>query len=203
MIIRHKPKEDFMMKNHGFFIVAALLAVFFPTLASAHITTEPHNHFMAGFAHPIFGLDHLLAMLSVGIVSTQMKHTYAVLTLPIAFVSVMVVGGLIGMSGLFIGGIETGIVLSVLLLGASIFFGGKLPASVIYTLVAFFALFHGYVHGAEMPERTQALPFVLGFTAAAIIIHLAGVAIGLSAARAPGRPHYIRTVFPPASRWME
>lgn len=163
-----------------------------PSLASAHITGVPHNHFADGFMHPLSGLDHLLAMLSVGIVSTQMGQKHAIWTLPAAFVAAMVIGGLMGISGLYIAGIETGIALSVLLLGAYIFFDSRLPTVAIYVSVMLFALCHGYAHGAEMPHQARALPFVLGFVMGTIAIHIAGVAIGLSAIRIPRGLQYIQ-----------
>ena len=174
-------------RQYSAFVAAVLGTLFLPSLAFAHVTPEAHSHFLTGFLHPVSGLDHLLAMLSVGIVSTQMTQKHAIWILPAAFVSMMTVGGTMGMAGIPVSGIETGIALSVLLLGASIFLGSKWPVIVIYGFVGGFALCHGYAHGAEMSQQAHAVPFVLGFVIATVALHLAGVAIGLSAGRmAPG-----------------
>lgn len=171
-------------------LIAALALL--PSTALAHSTADMGSGFMAGFTHPLFGLDHLLAMLAVGIVSTQLKHKYAIWTLPATFVGVMLVGGLIGTSGYKAQGVEVGIALSVVVLGTSIFFGSRLPVAVIYGFVAFFALCHGYAHGAEMPEQAEALMFALGFMLATTIIHLAGVSIGLFATKITQGSEYLR-----------
>ncbi len=169
----------------SFFITFTLLVVFFPSLASAHIMGDMHLHdsFLAGFLHPLTGLDHLLAMLSVGIISTQMKHSHAIWTLPATFIGAMVIGGIAGMCGVHIAGGEIGIALSVLLLGTFIFSGRKLSARVMYGFAAIFAFCHGYAHGAEMPEHAHAGMFVAGFIMATATIHLVGVTLGLLSGR--------------------
>lgn len=159
-------------------LIVALLCLF-PTIAFAHTNVDMGSGFMSGFTHPIFGLDHLLAMLAVGIVSTQLANRRAIWTLPATFVIAMALGGYAGMSGAEVGFIEMGIALSVVLLGTSIYFGSTLPALLIYGFVVFFGACHGFAHGAEMPEQAHPELFVGGFVLATIIIHLAGVSIGL------------------------
>ncbi len=172
--------------------LAALALTAIPTLALAHATQEASSDFMAGFTHPIFGLDHLLAMLAVGIVSTQLAAKRAIWTLPATFVLAMIAGGYAGMSGTELGGVEMGIALSVTLLGTSIFFGSKLPQLFIYLLVAAFGVYHGFAHGAEMPEQAHAEQFVGGFVLATIVIHLAGVSIGLFTTTIRAGHEYLR-----------
>jgi urease accessory protein len=174
------------------FMGCLLVIALFPISAFAHVTAASDTGFMAGLTHPIFGLDHLTAMLSVGIVSTQLKHKYAIWTLPATFVSVMAIGGLIGMSGIKFEGSEIGIALSVLVLGTSIYFGSKLPVALIYAFVAFFAICHGYAHGAEMPEQAHAGMFVMGFMIATVTIHLAGVSVGLFSTHINSGIEYLR-----------
>ena len=176
----------------SFVSITALLVMLMPSLAYAHVTTDMGSGFMAGLTHPLFGLDHLLAMLSVGIVSTQLKNKYAIWTLPATFVCVMAIGGAIGMSGFKTGGTEVGIALSVIILGTSIFFGSKLPPLVIYAFVAFFGMCHGYAHGAEMPEQAEAMLFAVGFMVTTATIHLAGVSIGLFSTHITQGLEYLR-----------
>lgn len=180
------------MRYSRIFSAIALLLIMLPDMAYAHVTADMGSGFMAGLTHPIFGLDHLLAMLSVGIVSTQLKNKYAIWTLPATFVCVMAIGGAIGMSGVKIEGTEIGIALSVIVLGTSIFFGSKLPPIVVYAFVAFFGMCHGYAHGAEMPEQAEALLFVAGFMITTITIHLAGVSIGLFTTHIHQAVEYLR-----------
>lgn len=141
--------------------------------------------FANGFTHPVFGPDHLLAMLSVGILSAQMGGR-AIWTVPLAFVSFMLVGGLLGMFGLPFFPVEIGIALSVLALGLAIATEKKFPLLLTMAGVAFFALFHGHAHGAEMPDSAQPVLYALGFILGTTAIHLLGVAMGWASTRHPG-----------------
>ena len=133
--------------------------------------------FSNGLTHPVFGPDHLLAMLSVGILSAQMGGR-AIWTVPLAFVSFMLVGGILGMLGIPFFFVEIGIAVSVLTLGLAIASDKKFPIGLAMTGVAFFALFHGHAHGAEMPASAQPVLYALGFVLGTTLIHLLGVAIG-------------------------
>jgi urease accessory protein len=181
-----------MLSRARLLVPFVLLTALLPTVAYAHITGDMGHDFMAGFTHPVSGLDHLLSMLAVGIISTQLKNTYAIWTLPATFVCVMALGGAMGMLGLHMAGAEIGIALSVMLLGASILFGSRLPSAVIYTLVAVFAVCHGYAHGAEMPAHSEALIFAIGFMITTAAIHVAGILIGLSSFRISRGADYLR-----------
>jgi urease accessory protein len=140
--------------------------------------------FATGFTHPVFGLDHLLAMLSVGILSAQMGGR-AIWTVPLTFVSLMLVGGVFGMLGIPFFSVEIAIALSVLLLGILIASNKKFPLFITMAGVGFFALFHGHAHGGEMPGSAQPALYALGFVLGTSLIHLLGVFLGWVATRQP------------------
>ena len=156
--------------------VGALLTVL-GLPAEAHLLNASHAGAAQGFAHPFFGLDHILAMVAVGLWAAQIGRR-ALWVLPLAFPLAMAAGGLLGMSGVSLPGIETGIAASVALLGLLIVLAAKpqLPAAI--GLVALFALFHGHAHGAELPAAASPLLYGLGFVAATVVLHLTGLAIG-------------------------
>ena len=133
--------------------------------------------FMSGLLHPILGFDHLLAMVAVGLLSTQLggKHIWY---LPAAFVAFLMVGGLIGLQEIGLPQVEGVISASVLLLGIAIAMGGIISVYMAYPIVAFFAIFHGHAHGMEVPSINEASQYVIGFMIASAFLHLVGVAIG-------------------------
>jgi len=161
-----------------------LLLCLLPAPLFAH-TGHDTLGFANGFTHPVFGPDHLLAMLSVGILSAQMGGR-AIWTVPLAFVSFMLVGGLLGMFGLPFFSVEIGIAVSVLSLGLAIAANKRFPISLTMAGVAFFALFHGHAHGVEMPGSAQPALYALGFILGTTAIHLLGVVIGWASTRHPG-----------------
>ena len=169
------------MKSRRAVIVFALLLLLFilPTMVYAHdeTTFERYGSFISGLTHPILGLDHLLAMLSVGIVSAQIGGK-AIWQVPATFVGVMAVGGLLGVLDIGLTAIEFGIALSVLALGVAIFMEKGIPIAVVMVAVGLFAIFHGYAHGAEMPSLAQPIRYALGFLTGTAVIHVAGVLIG-------------------------
>lgn len=146
--------------------------------------------FVTGFLHPLTGVDHLLAMLAVGMWGAQLGMP-ALWLLPVAFPLVMALGGVIGLGGLPLPAAEPAIVASVLLLGGAIAVGTRPPLAMAATLVAFFAVFHGYAHGRELPAQTSALGYSTGFVLATGGIHLLGIAIGL-VTRLPGGERVLR-----------
>ncbi|HQS11097.1 MAG TPA: HupE/UreJ family protein, partial [Xanthobacteraceae bacterium] len=121
-----------------------------PSLAFAHTGVGATHGFVHGFMHPVTGLDHVLAMVTVGILAWQMGGR-AIWLLPASFVTLMAVGGALGMSGFDLPYVETGIALSVVVLGAAVAMGVKAPLAFAMGLVGMFAVFHGHAHGAEMP----------------------------------------------------
>lgn len=138
--------------------------------------------FNDGFAHPFSGIDHLLAMLAVGLWAAQNKRS-ALWVLPLAFPLMMVVGALLAFSGLQIPGIETDIAASVVVLGLLIAFAIRMPVWASAGVVSVFALFHGYAHGSELPYGASALWYGAGFVAATALLHLLGLVIGLVASQ--------------------
>jgi len=148
------------------------------TSALAHTgSPETTSGFVAGFLHPITGVDHLLAMLAVGMWGAQLGMP-ALWLLPVAFPLVMAVGGALGIAGLPLPATEPAIVTSVLLLGGAIATGQRPPWPLAAALVAVFAVFHGYAHGRELPAHASALGFSAGFVLGTGTIHLVGIAIG-------------------------
>jgi urease accessory protein len=161
----------------GFGVIALL-----PAAASAHTGVGATTGFAAGFSHPFSGFDHLLAMLAVGLWAVQMggKARWAV---PGAFVALMILGGLLGLSGIQLPYVEAGILASVLVLGILIAAGLKLPLLVSMSLVGGFAVFHGHAHGAEMPMAMSAVAYSLGFALATALLHASGMAGGFALQR--------------------
>lgn len=147
--------------------------------AAAHTGTGVTGGFTSGFQHPLLGFDHLLAMLAVGIWGAQMGGRL-IWKLPVAFPLVMAVGGLLGMAGVTIPYVETGIALSVLALGLVIALALRPPEPIALLLIAIFAIFHGYAHGVELPSAADPAAYAVGFVVATGLIHVAGIGIGLT-----------------------
>lgn len=174
------------MKNKMFLAVRKITAILIPILllpgvAQAH-AFKGDAGFLSGLYHPVLGFDHLLAMLCVGIVSAQIGGR-AIWTVPLTFVTVMGVGGFLGMQNIPIPGVEFGIALSVLILGIAVARGKKIHTVIAHVGVAFFAIFHGHAHGEEMPAMADPVIFSVGFLLGTAAIHLSGVSIGLVSAR--------------------
>jgi urease accessory protein len=148
----------------------------FPLAAWAHTADDATSAF-DGLLHPLMGPDHLLAMLSVGIVSVLIGGR-AVIWVPTAFVASMLAGGTIGVLGTELPHVELGIILSVLLLGIAIAVVRRFPVWLAMAVVAMFGAFHGNAHGLEMPEAHSPVFYSLGFSISTVAIHLLGVGIG-------------------------
>ncbi len=156
--------------------LALLLAV--PIGAHAHTEgAATAGGFVTGLLHPVSGLDHVLAMLAVGMWGAQLGNP-ALWVLPVAFPMVMALGGIAGIVGLPLPAVELGITLSVIVLGTMIALDRRPPLAIAAVLVAFFAIFHGYAHGTELPNQTGAVAYSAGFVVATGLIHLAGIGIG-------------------------
>jgi urease accessory protein len=156
---------------------AAFMAASLPLGAAAHVSGGIAGGFSGGFAHPLTGPDHFLAMLAVGIWSAQMGGR-SVWTLPVAFPLIMAAGGVAGMAGLPLPGVEAGIAVSVLVLGLAIAAVWRPVDPVPLILVAVFAVFHGYAHGAELPAAADPAAYAVGFVFATGLIHIFGIVIG-------------------------
>ncbi|BCV68164.1 HupE/UreJ family protein [Shewanella carassii] len=156
--------------------IIMLLLLLLSLPISAH-ELHADGSFWDGFNHPVLGFDHLLAMLSVGILSTQLGHR-AIWSVPLAFLFFMGLGAITGMLATPIPFVEPGIALSVLLLGLAIVLNREMPISFAMAFVGVFALFHGYAHGVEMPELARPGIYAMGFLLGTAAIHVAGVIIG-------------------------
>lgn len=157
-------------------IAAVCLAALSPPVL-AHTQAGEASGFLTGFLHPISGLDHVLAMVAVGLWGAQLGAP-AIWVLPVAFPLVMAMGGLLGFLGVPIPGIEYGISASAILLGAAVAFEVRPPLILAASLVGLFAIFHGHAHGTELPPEQGPLLYSMGFVIATGCLHAVGIGIG-------------------------
>lgn len=162
--------------------IAALAVALAPAIASAHTGIGATTGFLHGFWHPIGGIDHVLAMVAVGLFAAQLGGR-ALWAVPATFVAVMAAGGTLGMAGVALPAVEVGIALSVLVLGLVVLAGRRWPLGLAMALVAVFAVFHGHAHGSEMPVDASGLSYGLGFMLATALLHLAGIGLGIGLGR--------------------
>ncbi|MDE2362862.1 MAG: HupE/UreJ family protein [Hyphomicrobiales bacterium] len=158
-------------------VLFALLSLL-PSVALAHPGHGDAGGLTAGFLHPLGGIDHILAMVAVGLLAARLGGR-ALWLVPSAFIAMMVAGGALGMAGVSIPCVETGVTMSVVVLGAAIAFELAPPVAVATALVGFFAIFHGHAHGAETPETASGLAFGAGFVLATALLHAVGFCAGL------------------------
>jgi len=158
----------------------ALLAVFLlaPVSAWAHVESGQAGGFLSGLSHPVSGLDHVLAMVAVGLWGAQLGAP-AMWMLPVAFPMMMAFGGMLGLMGIPVPGIEVGIAVSGIVLGALILGETKMPLIGALLVVAFFAIFHGHAHGTELEAGQNAMLYSLGFVLCTGTLHGIGIAMGL------------------------
>ena len=149
-----------------------------PVSAYAHVRGGEAIGFAAGFEHPISGLDHVLAMIAVGVWGAQLGPP-AVWLLPVTFPMVMAFGGMLGLMGVKLPGIEVGVAVSAIALGFAVCREARPRLWVAATLVGFFAIFHGHAHGTELPPGANGLLYSIGFVVATGCLHATGIAIGL------------------------
>jgi urease accessory protein len=157
---------------------AFAIAISMPAIAIAHVGHGETVGFWHGLQHPIGGLDHILAMLAVGLWAAQLGGK-AVWSLPLAFVSVMALGGVLGIAAMPIPFVEQGIIASDLILGGLVLMATRLPLAASISIVGLLAIFHGYAHGAEMPKDASVLEYAAGFIVATAALHLSGVSIAM------------------------
>ena len=167
----------------GTVTLAVLLA---PAVASAHPQAGVARGFATGFLHPLSGLDHIAAMVAVGLWGAQLGAP-AIWLLPVTFPLVMAFGGFLGLIGVPLPGIEIGIALSGIVLGLMIVFSIRPPLSVAAVVVGVFAICHGHAHGAELGGGGDAVAYSVGFVIATGLLHLCGITIGLIHRWAVGR----------------
>jgi urease accessory protein len=158
-------------------LAVALLLLFCAQPALAHPQKGEAVGFLTGFRHPISGLDHVLAMVAVGLWGAQLGSP-AIWLLPVAFPMVMAFGGMLGLMGVPLPGTEYGIALSAILLGVVVLFEIRPPLALAAALVGFFAIFHGHAHGTELPPGQSAMLYSIGFVIATGCLHALGIGIG-------------------------
>ena len=172
------------MKKASHCLLACALSVLAANVY-AHPGHTAYGGLLAGFAHPLSGVDHLLAMIAVGVWAAQLGGR-ALWAVPLAFVSVMALGAAAAMTahaGIAAGVIESGVAASLLALGLLVFRAQRLPLAAAVALVGVFAWFHGAAHGGELPETADPLDYAIGFLAATALLHGAGIVFGTLAQR--------------------
>jgi urease accessory protein len=169
------------MTRAGLVVLLILIA----TPAFAH-TGESVGGFLAGLSHPVFGPDHVVAMVAVGLWGAFLGLP-ALWMLPVVFPLVMAFGGVLGILGVSLAATETGIAASAIVLGLMVALAARPPLWIAVGLVGAFAIFHGYAHGRELPDGANAVAFSTGFVIATGLLHLSGIAFGLLTRWSAGR----------------
>jgi urease accessory protein len=168
----------------------ALSLIGLPSAAFAHTGVGTHD-LVHGFMHPVGGLDHVLAMVAVGVFAVVLGGR-ALWAVPLSFVGMMGLGFVLGMNGITLPYAELAIALSSIVIGGVAALGKRMPVVAAMALVGGFATFHGWAHGAEMPADAGALTYALGFVAATAMLHVAGIAAAMGVAGVTGK--YGRTI---------
>jgi urease accessory protein len=161
-------------------VLGTLAAAFVlaPDVAFAHTGQVETNGLMHGLVHPVTGVDHVLAMVAVGLLAAHLGGR-ALWLVPLSFVAVMAVAGIHGMAGIQLVLAEVGIAFSVVVLGLAVAFRLDVPTLAAMALVGFFAVFHGNEHGAEMPAAASGFSYAVGFVLTTALLHAIGVGLGL------------------------
>jgi urease accessory protein len=162
------------IRNLPLLAALLLLAV---TDVSAHSAEGLAGGFLSGLMHPVLGPDHVIAMVAVGLWGAFLGKP-AIWLLPIVFPMVMAFGGALGVAGIPVPAVETGIAVSAIVLGAMVAFAARPPIWVAAVIVGAFAIFHGHAHGTELPGAANPLAYSLGFVIATGLLHLCGIAFG-------------------------
>lgn len=157
------------------FMAALLLISSWPLVAWGHVEAGQARGFLSGLSHPVSGLDHVIAMVAVDLWGAQLGMP-ALVALPVAFPMLMACGGMLGLIGMPLSGVEIGIAASAVVLGALVLGQIRLP---LIAAVAFFAVFHGHAHGTELEPGQNALLYSVGFVVATGLLHAVGIAVGL------------------------
>ena len=164
----------------------ALILLLVGANAYAHTQGGGASGFITGFAHPVSGLDHIVAMVAVGLWGAQLGLP-AIYLLPLTFPLMMAMGGMLALVGMPVPGVEIGIAISGLVLGLAVALRWRATLPVAMVWVAFFAIFHGHAHGAERPDGQDALAYSVGFVIATGLLHAAGIGLGLANGRRAGQ----------------
>lgn len=164
-------------RHHSLFVLGLVTLMVLPSFAHAH-SEAGAGGFSSGFMHPLNGLDHMAAMIAVGLWGAYLGAP-AVWLLPVTFPVVMALGGALGIMGIPLPSVETGIALSAILLGLMVAFAARPPIWLAGMIVGFFAIFHGHAHGTELPAASNAYAYAAGFVISTGLLHLCGIGFGL------------------------
>lgn len=178
-----------MKHEYGFQAGVLLAALTLAPAAQAHVIGAQGAGFGAGFLHPFLGLDHLLAMLAVGLWAAQLGGR-ALWCVPLASMAAMVFGAMLALGGVILPAVEAGVAASVLILGLLITVSGRLPVLASMLLVGAFAVFHGHAHGTELPPAVSQELYGIGFLLATGMLHTTGLALGMLCRRSLS-PHWL------------
>jgi urease accessory protein len=177
-----RAKERQMARVFKLISATATAIAITTTIAQAHSGHGDAAGLLHGFAHPFSGLDHILAMIAVGIIASRLGGK-ALWLVPTTFVLVLALGGSLGSSGYHLPFAELGIAASVIGLGVMVALNASMPVAIAMGLVGFFAGFHGYAHGVEMPINSSGVVFAAGFMIATTLLHAIGILGGISVER--------------------
>jgi urease accessory protein len=159
-------------------LLAAVVLLCRGQALQAHVQHGEAVSFRIGFQHPISGWDHVVAMIAVGLWGAQLGAP-AIWVLPVAFPMVMAMGGMLGLMGMPLPGTEIGVAASAILLGSAVLSQVRPPLVIAAVVVTFFAIFHGYAHGAELPPGQNGLLYSMGFVVATGCLHAVGISVGV------------------------
>jgi urease accessory protein len=165
------------MMNINRNIILVALFILLPITVWAHQGGDIAGGLFSGLKHPLTGLDHVVAMVAVGLWGAQLKKP-AIWLLPVVFPIIMAFGGALGVAGIELAGIEEGIAISAIVLGLMVMLAVKPQLWIANVIVAFFAIFHGYAHGTELPDSVQPFAYSAGFVVMTGLLHVAGILIG-------------------------
>lgn len=174
------------LKRAAAIAMALLLSAFFAVSASAHGGGDIAGGFSGGFGHPLFGPDHVAAMVAVGLWGAVLGPP-AIWLLPVAFPLVMTFGGVLGIAAVPMPRVEVGIAISAIVLGLMVALAVRAPLAIAVAAVSAFAIFHGHAHGAELPPGADTIAFSAGFVMATGLLHLCGISLGLATRWPAGR----------------
>jgi urease accessory protein len=177
-VLAGTSRADF--HHHTVVALLVTLLLLLPSTATAHTEAGAVGGLVSGFLHPLTGLDHVVAMVAVGLWGVFLGSP-AIWLLPVIFPIVMALGGALGILGVPLPGVETGIALSGVILGLMVAFAAKPPLKIAGAIVSLFAIFHGHAHGVELPEAANDLTYAAGFVIATGLLHLSGIALGFFA----------------------
>jgi urease accessory protein len=165
-----------MRRSKSTALIGTILVLGAAGPASAHEVAGGIGGLVSGFIHPLLGWDHLVAMVAVGIWAAVLGSP-SIRRLPLAFLLLMAVGGLLGMSGVGLPAVEAGIAVSAIVLGLVVAAAIAPSPAVAAAIVGVFAILHGHAHGTELPQAASALGYGIGFILATALLHLAGIGI--------------------------